>query len=134
MAKGVNTVILLGRLGGDPELKYTASGTAVCNFNLATGEAFKNQNGEWQERTEWHRVVAWDKLAENCGKHLVKGSPVYIEGRLQTRSWEDRDGNKRYTTEVVAREVQFIGGGPGIGNGVHASSGPPHVNDNDIPF
>lgn len=117
MARGVNKVILIGNLGADPEMKYTPNGTAVCNLRIATGEAFKGQDGNWQERTEWHRVVAFGKTAENCGQYLAKGRQVYIEGRLQTRSWEDQQGLKRFSTEVVAREVQFLGGGAGGGGG-----------------
>lgn len=117
MARGVNKVILVGNLGADPEMKYTPSGTAVCNLRIATGEAFKGQDGNWQERTEWHRVVAFGKTAENCGQYLAKGRQIYLEGRLQTRSWEDQQGQKRFTTEIVAREIQFLGGGAGGGGG-----------------
>lgn len=102
---GVNRVILLGNLGKDPEIKYTPNGTAVCNFSLATTEKVKGD-----DKTEWHRVTAWGKLAENCGEYLSKGKQVYIEGRIQTREWEDRDGEKRYTTEIVAHQVQFLSG------------------------
>ncbi len=105
----VNKVILIGRLGTDPEIRYTPSGTAVANFNVATNERWTNKQGEKQERTDWHRIVAWRKLGEFCGQYLKKGKQVYIEGRLQTRSWEDRDGNKRWTTEVVADRIQFVG-------------------------
>ncbi|EPZ49902.1 single-stranded DNA-binding protein [Halobacteriovorax sp. GFR7] len=114
----VNKVILVGRLGQDPELKYTPSGMAVCNFSLATGESWTDKNGQKQERTEWHRVVVWGKLAELCGQYLAKGRQAYLEGQLQTRSWEDKDGNKRYTTEINARTVQFLGGAaPSAGQG-----------------
>ena len=114
----VNKVILVGRLGQDPELRYTASGTAVCNLSLATGEFYKDQNGERHEKTEWHRVVVWDRQAENCSKFLNKGSQIFVEGRLQTRSWEDKNGQKRYTTEVTANNVQFLGGNQaGVGAG-----------------
>jgi single-strand DNA-binding protein len=107
---GVNKVILVGNLGQDPEIRYMADGTAVTNFSLATSETWKDkQTGEKKERTEWHRVVAWRQLGELCGKYLAKGRQVYIEGKLQTRSWE-KDGVTRYTTEIVASEVQFIGG------------------------
>ncbi|MBD3287970.1 single-stranded DNA-binding protein [candidate division KSB1 bacterium] len=110
MGRGtVNKVILMGRLGADPELRYTASGTAVATFNMATNMVWRNQDGDMQEKTEWHRVVVWRKLAEFAGEWLKKGSYVYVEGRLQTRSWEDKDGNKRFTTEVVADSVQFVG-------------------------
>ena len=105
----VNKVILLGNLGADPELRYTNSGTAVANFRIATNERWSDKNGTAQERTEWHNIVAWGKLAEICGKYLKKGRSVYVEGRLQTRSWDDQAGNKRYTTEVVAQVMQMLG-------------------------
>ncbi len=106
----VNKVILLGRLGQDPELKYTPGGSAVCNFSLATTESWTDKSGQKQEKTEWHRVVVWGKLAELCNQYLAKGRQAFLEGRLQTRSWDDKDGNKRYTTEILASTVQFIGG------------------------
>ena len=106
----VNKVILLGRLGQDPELKHTPNGAAVCNFTVATSEKYVDKQGAKQEKTEWHRVVVWSKLAELCGQYLAKGRQAYIEGKLVTRSWDDKDGNKKYTTEVVASSVQFIGG------------------------
>ena len=105
----VNKVILLGRLGQDPELKYTPSGTAVCNFSIATSESWSDKSGQKQERTEWHRIVVWGKLAELCNQYLSKGRQAFIEGGLQTRSWEDKQGQKRYTTEINAKSVQFIG-------------------------
>ncbi|MGE4493172.1 MAG: single-stranded DNA-binding protein, partial [Syntrophotalea sp.] len=105
----VNKVILVGNLGKDPELRYTASGTAVANFSLATTERFKDRDGNSQEKTEWHNIVAWRQLAEICGKYLTKGRQVYIEGKIQTRSYEDRDGNKRYITEIVADQMQMLG-------------------------
>jgi single-strand DNA-binding protein len=111
---GVNKVIVIGRLGADPEIRYTSSGSAVANFNVATSENWTDQNNQKQERTEWHRIVAWGRLGEICGEYLAKGRQVYIEGRLQTRAWDDREGNKRYTTEIVATNVQFLGG-PGQG-------------------
>ena len=117
MARGVNKVILIGNLGQDPELRYTGSGTAVCNMRLATNESYKDADGQLVEKTEWHNVVAWARLAEICGEYLKKGSQVYFEGSLQTRSWEDRDGNTRYTTEVKAREMMMLdsrGGGGGL--------------------
>ncbi|MFQ5569382.1 MAG: single-stranded DNA-binding protein [Rhodothermales bacterium] len=110
MARGVNKVILIGNLGQDPELRYTGSGTAVCNMRLATNESYKDQEGQFVEKTEWHSVVAWSRLAEICGEYLKKGSRVYFEGSLQTRSWEDRDGNTRYTTEVKVREMMMLDG------------------------
>lgn len=108
--RGVNKVILIGNVGADPELRYTPGGAAVTNFNMATNESWTDNNGERQERTEWHRVVVWGRLAEICNQYLRKGSKVYIEGRLQTRSWEGQDGQKRYTTEVVARDMQMLDG------------------------
>lgn len=108
MAGSVNKVILIGRLGADPEIRYSAGGMAVANFNMATNERVPTGDGNWEEKPEWHRVVVFDKRAENCGKFLNKGSLVYVEGRLQTRQWEDAQGVKRYTTEVVARDVQFL--------------------------
>lgn len=114
MARGVNKVILIGNLGQDPELRYTGSGTAVCNMRLATNESYKDRDGQLVEKTEWHNVVAWARLAEICGEYLKKGAQVYFEGSLQTRSWEDRDGNTRYTTEVKVREMMMLdsrGGG-----------------------
>ena len=107
---GVNKVIILGCLGSDPETKNISSGSTVTSFSLATSESWKDKEGQKQERTEWHRVVVWGKLAEICGKYLAKGRQAFVEGRLQTRSWEDQQGNKRYTTEIVANNVQFIGG------------------------
>ncbi len=106
---GINKVILVGRLGGDPEVKSVGQGSMTARFNIATSENWTDKNGQRQERTEWHRVVVWGKLAEICGKHLSKGRQVYIEGRLQTRQWDDQQGQKRYTTEVVANTVQFLG-------------------------
>ncbi len=107
---GVNKVILVGRLGSDPEVKYTSSGTAVARFNLATSEQWSDKaTGEKKERTEWHRIVFWNKLAELCGQYLSKGRQIYVEGGLQTRSWEDKDGNKRYTTEIRGQTIQFLG-------------------------
>ena len=120
MARGVNKVILIGNLGSDPELRYTGSGTAVCNFSLATTESYKDRDGNQVENTEWHRVVAWARLAEICGEYLSKGRQVYIEGQLQTRQWEDKDGNTKYTTEIKAREMQMLGSrdsGDGGGGG-----------------
>jgi single-strand DNA-binding protein len=146
MAKGINKVILIGNLGVDPELKYTAGGTAVCKFSLATNETFKDRDGRQQERTEWHRLVVWGKLAEICSQYLAKGRQVYVEGSLRTSKWEGQDGQPRYTTEVVAREVQFLGGGrenggggghQGSGNGYggyEGGYGAPSGGDDDIPF
>jgi single-strand DNA-binding protein len=143
----VNKVILIGNLGQDPEVRYTQGGQAVAELRVATNEAWTDKQGQRQERTEWHRVVVWGKSAENCGKFLAKGRSVYVDGRLQTREWNDKEGNKRYTTEIVANDIQFLGGGgaragggeppplgdePPSGGGRPASgqSGP----DDDIPF
>jgi len=117
MAGGINKVILIGNLGNDPEMRHTPNGAGVCEFRLATNEAWTDKQGQRQERTEWHRVVVWGKKAEVCSKYLSKGRQVYVEGRLRTRSWEDKEGNKRYTTEVVANDVQFLGGGREGGGG-----------------
>ena len=107
---GVNKVIVLGRLGADPEVKNVSASSTVARLSVATSENWTDREGQKQERTEWHRIVVWGKLAELCGKYLTKGRQVYIEGRLQTRSWEDQQGQKRYTTEIVANTVQFLGG------------------------
>ena len=104
----LNKVMLIGYLGDDPEIRYTPSGSAVANFRIATTEQWTSKEGEKQERTEWHKIVAWRKLGETCGEYLHKGSLVYIEGGLQTRSWEDRDGNKRWTTEIIAWRMQML--------------------------
>ncbi|HEU4364462.1 MAG TPA: single-stranded DNA-binding protein [Candidatus Krumholzibacteria bacterium] len=106
---GVNKVIIIGNLGGDPTVRYTAGGAPVANFNVATSERFNNKAGEREERTEWHRVVAFGKLAEICQQYLKKGKQVYVEGRLQTRSWEDQQGQKKYMTEIVAQNMQMLG-------------------------
>ena len=105
----INKVILVGNLGADPEMRYTQSGTAVANFRIATNERFKDKSGELQERTEWHRIVFFGRTAEVCGEYLTKGRQIYVEGRLQTRSWEDKEGQTRYTTEIVAREMKMLG-------------------------
>jgi single-strand DNA-binding protein len=106
----VNKVILIGRLGADPEIRYTPSGAEVATFRMATSESWTNKSGEKEERTEWHRIVAWRGLAKICGEFLNKGKLVYVEGRLRTRSWEDRDGNKRTTTEIEATDMKMLGG------------------------
>ena len=113
----LNRVLLLGHLGADPELRYTPSGAAVCNFRIATNEVWTDKSGEKQEKTEWHNIVIWGRQAEICGEYLAKGRQVLIEGSLQTRSWEDKEGNKRYTTEVKARNMQMLGRGDGGGGG-----------------
>ncbi|OEU71406.1 MAG: single-stranded DNA-binding protein [Desulfuromonadales bacterium C00003068] len=105
----VNKVILVGNLGKDPELKYTPAGAAVANFSIATTESYKDREGNRQSKTEWHNIVVWRQLAEICGKYLHKGKQVYIEGKLQTRKWQDRDGNDRYSTEIVADQMQMLG-------------------------
>ena len=124
MARGVNKVILIGNLGGDPEVRYTPSGAAVVNVNLATNESWTDRSGERQERTEWHRLVLWSKLAEIAGQYLSKGSKVFVEGRLQTRSWDDQGGQKRYTTEVVVNDLQMLDS-RGEGGDAGAPGGPP---------
>jgi single-strand DNA-binding protein len=145
MGKSVNKVILVGRLGRDPELKYTASGTPFCRFSIATDEGWMDKNsGERQERTEWHSIVVWDKLAEICNQYLTKGRLVYIEGSLQTREWDDQEGNKRKTTEVRARDMVLLGGGQGEGTAAAAKrtasaspggdNGGGVITDDDIPF
>jgi len=139
----VNKVILIGNLGRDPELKYTPGQNAVCNFTLATNEKWTDKSGAKQERTEWHRIVVWGKQAEICGQYLKKGRQVYIEGSLTTREWNDKDGNKRTTTEVKALRVQMLGSRDGGGGGARTGSedpGPsfsepdPEFSDDDIPF
>ena len=114
MARGINKVILVGNLGADPETRYMPSGGAVTNINIATSKSWKDKStGDQQERTEWHRVVFFSRLAEIAGEYLRKGSQVYVEGELRTRKWQDRDGNDRWTTEIVADEMQMLGGRPG---------------------
>jgi len=111
----LNKVMLIGNLGADPETRYTQDGTCVCNIRLATTEKFKNRNGEPQERTEWHRVVLWGRLGEIANQYLKKGRQVYIEGKIETRKWQDKDGNDRYTTEIRALNMQMLGGRGGEG-------------------
>jgi single-strand DNA-binding protein len=124
----VNKVILLGRLGQNPEVRHTPSGASVANFSLATNETWMDKNGQKQERTEWHRIVVWGKLADLCGQYLTKGRQAYVEGRLQTRQWQDKDGQTKYTTEVQAQTVQFLGGGVGAGAG-QGAGGPSSYSD-----
>src|SRR5580658_6491996 len=119
----VNKVILVGRLGQNPEVRYTPSGAAVANFSVATNESWTDKSGQRQERTEWHKVVVWGKQAELCGQYLAKGRQVYLEGRLQTRQWQDKDGQTKYTTEVQAQTVQFLGGQAGASAGAGAGAG-----------
>ena len=136
MMAGVNKAILLGRLGADPEIRYTSNGTAVANFRIATSEKWTNPNGEKEERTEWHRIVAFGKLGEICGEYLAKGKQVYIEGRLQTRTWEDRDKNQRTTTEIIATVMQMLGspGGGKAPDKEEPSYAEEPAKDEDIPF
>ena len=151
-SSGVNKVILIGNLGKDPEVRYTPGGQAVANFNIATNESWTDKAGQKQERTEWHRIVVWGKTAELCGEYLSKGRQVYLEGKLQTREWTNKEGVKQYTTEVVANQVTFLQGGergPGGGGrkpavaGEGGEFGPPPqdtdqsqggAKDEDIPF
>lgn len=149
----LNKVMILGNLGQDPELRHTANGKAVCTLRLATNEVWSDANGQRQERTEWHSVVVWGRQAETCNQYLTKGRSAFVEGRLQTRKWQDKEGNDRYTTEIVADRVQFVGGGSGGGGGGggdyergggggggYGGGGgggggmPPAGNDDDIPF
>jgi single-strand DNA-binding protein len=121
----INKVILIGNLGKDPELRHTQSGTPVASFSIATSERWKDKNGEQQERTEWHNIVAWSRLGELCNEYLNKGSKVYVEGKLQTRKWQDQNGNDRYTTEIVARDIQFLTPrGESAGTGTYEDPGP----------
>jgi single-strand DNA-binding protein len=119
----LNKAMIIGRLGQDPEVRYTQSNTAVATLNIATNERFKDRNGELQERTEWHRVVAWGRTAEICQEYLKKGSQVYIEGPIQTREWEDKDGQKRYTTEIKALTLTMLDNRGGPGGGMDQNSG-----------
>jgi single-strand DNA-binding protein len=141
----VNKVILVGNLGKDPEVRFTPSGRAVAKFSLATTDSWTDQESGRQERTEWHNIVVWGKQAENCGQYLAKGRQVYIEGAIRSRSYDDKDGNKRYITEIVAQRVQFLGGGSGGGrsgqqyesggaSGGFDDFGGGPVPDDDIPF
>ena len=131
----VNKVILVGRLGQNPEVRYTPSGAAVANFSVATNENWTDKQGQKQERTEWHRVVVWGKLAELCNQYLAKGRQVYLEGRLQTREWEDKAGVKKHTTEVHAQTVQFLGGqNASAGEGRPAASRGQEFNQDDQSF
>ena len=143
----LNKMMLIGNLGKDPEVRYTTSGAAVASFSIATSERFKNKSGEWEERTEWHNVVLWGRQAEVAGEYLAKGKTVYIEGRLQTRKWQDKDGRDRYTTEVVGEKMQMLGakgdsggGRPSGGRSTGGDDGfpsheePSFNSDDDIPF
>ena len=141
----INKVILIGNLGADPEIKFTQNGAPVATFTVATTEKWKDKDGQVQEQTEWHRIVAWQRLAEICGEYLAKGSRVYIEGKLQTRKWKDQSGNDRYTTEIVAREMKMLSprtsggggsefGGSGAGYGSGESFQEPPPMGEDVPF
>lgn len=116
-SRGVNKVILIGHLGADPETRAMPSGMTVANIRMATSESFKDKSGEWQERTEWHNVALFGRMGEVAGEYLRKGSQVYVEGRLRTRKWQDKQGNDRYTTEIVANDMQMLGGRGGAGGG-----------------
>jgi single-strand DNA-binding protein len=154
VARGVNKVILVGNLGKDPELSYLPSGQSVAKFSLATGRSYKDKNGEMKEETEWHNIVAWGKLGEICAQYLTKGRQAYVEGRIQTRTWEGRDGQKRTSVDIVANDVQMLGGrGEGAGSAERPArstsserssappageesqeTGAPEITDDDIPF
>jgi single-strand DNA-binding protein len=149
MPEGVNKVILVGNLGQDPELRYTQSGLPVARLRIATTESFLNREGEKQSRTEWHTIVVWGKQGESCNRYLSKGRQVYIEGRLQTRTWEDKEGIKRTTTEINANRVVFLGGAqreeleapqvPEPGSDIHFEDKPPvdsggSSSDDEVPF
>lgn len=124
MSRGVNKVILIGRLGADPEVRHTAGGNAVANLSVATSERWRDKaSGEMVEKTEWHKVVLFGRLAEVAGEYLTKGAPVYVEGRLQTRKWEDREGVERWTTEIVGSDMQMLGGRSGSGAPANAPAG-----------
>jgi len=142
-SRSLNKVMLIGNLGKDPEIRFIPSGTAVANFSVATTESWTGKDGNKEEKTEWHKIVAWGKLAEIINQYLSKGERVYIEGRLQTREWEDRDGNKRWTTEIVANQMIMLGGrgegatgGRSTGSTKKAEEPPPDDNapEDDIPF
>jgi len=115
MSKGINKVILIGNVGKDPEIRYTQNGNAVATFSLATTERRKSAEGQWTDHTEWHNIVAWGKTAETCNQYAKKGTQLYLEGRIQTRKWQDKDGNNRYTTEIVVNQMVLLGRGPGGG-------------------
>ena len=136
MSRSVNKVILIGNLGRDPELRYTTGGTPVANFSIATSERWKNAEGELQEHTEWHNIVAWRRLAEIAGEYLRKGSRIYIEGRIRTRSWEGQDGQKRYRTEIMADNLMMLDSRADAGSPAGGGEGfePDQISDDDIPF
>ncbi len=130
---GINKAILVGNLGGDPEMRYTPGGTAVANFSLATSEVRKNKEGVKETKTEWHKIVAFNRLAEICGEYLSKGKQIYVEGRIQNRTWDDRDGNKRNTTEIVINTMQMLGAKEGARAGAGAPQGGPPQADEPAP-
>ena len=140
--KSLNKVTLIGHLGGDPEVRFTKSGLQVASFSIATNESWKDAENNWQERTEWHSVIAWTKLAEICGQYLKKGSKIYVEGRLQTRNWDDNNGVKHYKTEIVMNDMIMLDGkrnddasapqSGGSSSGSFTAEPPPP--DNDLPF
>ena len=141
MARGLNKAQLIGNLGADPEIRYTASGDAVASFSLATSDRWKDSNGQQQERTEWHNVVCWRKLAEIVGEHLAKGSRVYVEGMLRTRKWQGQDGGNRYTTEIHVDDLVMLGGNRATQPTTASADAPPHPSadpsadfNDDIPF
>jgi single-strand DNA-binding protein len=150
VARGINKVILVGNLGKDPELSYLPSGQSVAKFSLATSRSYKDKSGETKEETEWHNIVAWGKLGEICAQYLTKGRQAYVEGRIQTRTWEGRDGNKRTSVDIVASDVQMLGGRGEGAAGAPRSTGakntspanddsfdqspPAEITDDDIPF
>ena len=139
----VNKVILVGNLGKDPEVRFTNSGSAVARFPIATSEVWNDRDGNRQERTEWHNIIVWGKQGEHCGQYLAKGRQVYVEGSIRSRSYDDKSGNKRYVTEIVAQRVQFLGGGGGTrlaqqtdsapADDTQSSGGQPPIDD-DVPF
>lgn len=152
MARGVNKVILVGNLGKDPEVSYLPSGQSVTKFSLATSRSYKDKTGEWKEETEWHNIVAWGKTGETVAQYLAKGRQVYVEGRIQSRTWEDKEGKKRYNTDIIAENIMLLGGrGEGGGEGQARPAGAargaqkpaaddefsqaqPEITDDDIPF
>ena len=129
----VNKVFIIGHLGKDPEVRHSQAGAAIASFSVATTESWKKQDGTKEEQTEWHNIVCFGRLGEICGEYLAKGSKVFIEGRLQTRKWDDKDGNTRYTTEIVAREMKMLGVKGGQGQGASYDP-PPYSGDESVPF
>lgn len=130
----LNKAMFIGHLGADPDMRYTANGNAVTTFSVASSRSFTDGGGQKKEETEWMRVVTWNRLAETCSQYLEKGRLVYVEGRLQTRSWEDQSGVKRYVTELIASEVKFLGGREGGGETAPARANDPDIDPDDLPF